>query len=57
MGRCTLEDVMREFQMNGSDSPYNPDEDGAWGKYPGNYLPTYKLYKFKLRLLKSQGLL
>ncbi|CAB3220023.1 unnamed protein product [Arctia plantaginis] len=31
MGRCTLEDIMKEFQMNGSDSPYTPDEDRIWG--------------------------
>ncbi|CAH0600142.1 unnamed protein product [Chrysodeixis includens] len=26
-GKCTLEDIIKEFQMNGFDSPYNPDED------------------------------
>ncbi|XP_026726576.1 uncharacterized protein LOC113493008 [Trichoplusia ni] len=26
-GKCTLEDIIKEFQMNGIDSPYNPDED------------------------------
>ncbi|CAB3227617.1 unnamed protein product [Arctia plantaginis] len=31
MGRCTLEDIMKEFQMNGSDAPYTPDEDRIWG--------------------------
>ncbi|KAL0895239.1 hypothetical protein ABMA27_011393 [Loxostege sticticalis] len=30
MGRCTIEDVMQEFRMNGSDSPYSPDDDRAW---------------------------
>ncbi|XP_026333235.1 protein nanos-like isoform X2 [Hyposmocoma kahamanoa] len=27
LGRCTLEDVMNEFRMNGSDTPYNPDDE------------------------------
>ncbi|CAG9782653.1 unnamed protein product [Diatraea saccharalis] len=30
MGRCTLDDVMQEFKMNGSDSPYTPDDDAPW---------------------------
>lgn len=34
-GKGTLEDVMREFQMNGSDSPYIPDENGVWTAQTG----------------------
>ncbi|XP_063836591.1 protein nanos-like [Ostrinia nubilalis] len=30
MGRCSIEDVMQEFRMNGSDSPYSPDDDRPW---------------------------
>ncbi|KAG6442973.1 uncharacterized protein LOC115455612 isoform X2 [Manduca sexta] len=33
MGKCTLDEVMKEFQMNGSDSPYNPDEE-IWNTRP-----------------------
>ncbi|KAJ2944061.1 hypothetical protein O0L34_g8399 [Tuta absoluta] len=29
-GRCTIEDVMQEFRMNGSDAPYCPDDDQFW---------------------------
>ncbi|XP_075979820.1 uncharacterized protein LOC142978997 isoform X2 [Anticarsia gemmatalis] len=35
MGRCTLEDIMKEFQMNGSDSPYSEDER-IWGNPNSN---------------------
>ncbi|RVE41641.1 hypothetical protein evm_013710 [Chilo suppressalis] len=30
MGRCTIDDVMQEFKMNGSDSPYTPEDDAPW---------------------------
>ncbi|KAJ8735153.1 hypothetical protein PYW08_014403 [Mythimna loreyi] len=29
-GKCTLQDIMKEFQMNGLDSPYTPFEDRVW---------------------------
>ncbi|KAI5638601.1 nanos RNA binding domain-containing protein [Phthorimaea operculella] len=29
-GRCTIEDVMQEFRMNGSDAPYCSDDDQLW---------------------------
>ncbi|XP_035430686.2 uncharacterized protein LOC118263036 [Spodoptera frugiperda] len=38
-GRCTLEDIMKEFRMNGLDSPYTPEEDRIWNN-PGNRSDT-----------------
>ncbi|KAJ8733600.1 hypothetical protein PYW07_014151 [Mythimna separata] len=29
-GKCTLQDIMKEFQMNGLDTPYTPFEDKIW---------------------------
>ncbi|XP_022828741.1 uncharacterized protein LOC111358074 isoform X2 [Spodoptera litura] len=39
-GRCTLEDIMKEFRMNGLDSPYTPEEDRIWNN-PGNRSDTF----------------
>nr|ACI49629.1 nanos-O [Bombyx mori] len=30
IGKCSLDDAMKEFRLNGLDSPYNPDEDNIW---------------------------
>lgn len=35
MRRRSVDDVMREFHMNGSDSPYNPDDDNIWAMRAG----------------------
>ncbi|KAG7304609.1 hypothetical protein JYU34_011589 [Plutella xylostella] len=34
----SLEEVMNEFRMNGSDSPYDPDEDRVWGNFAAGQL-------------------
>lgn len=33
-GRCTLDDIMREFQMNGSETPLNSLDDNIWSCKP-----------------------
>ncbi|KAM3957100.1 LOW QUALITY PROTEIN: zinc finger protein NANOS-O [Aphomia sociella] len=38
MKQCTLEDALEEFRLNGSDSPYNPDEEKVWSQQNGNLI-------------------